>query len=408
MAVSCPRCQALVPAEAAFCPRCGLPRAQFPPGAFAPAAAPFGPQSVGPSGPSMGAGPQAATPSVPSAPSAPQVSGPPAGAPPQQAGWPGGPSPAQGAGQFVPPFSPGAGKMESGGKKKSRRKRVVWIIAAVLAILVLVGAGLGYFFYRATAPTSYVIATDRGNTAIDRIDLATRNRTVLISNKVLPSVPDSVVFLSDTQVLLDFARNSGEIGLGDIQSGTYTRVFQGQDDLRDMALRSDGSGVLIADTSAGKILEYHVANRSVTTFVQDQSLLGVQGLAFDSDGNLYAAVGGIVYQLDPGNGRQIKKFDLPGGSDGMAYDSHRSTLDIGSGEKVLALDPKSGKVSTVIDGVGDADGVAIDRHGNLFIAANIGVLELTTGNQLLIVGTDSNGAVWDDVAPLSGSGAVNY
>ncbi len=59
-------------------------------------------------------------------------------------------------------------------------------------------------------------------------------------------------------------------------------------------------------------------------------------------------------------------------------------------------------------GIGGADGVAIDRHGNLFIASSIGVLELNTDNQLLMVGTNSNGVTWDDVAPLSGSGAVNY
>ena len=29
-------------------------------------------------------------------------------------------------------------------------------------------------------------------------------------------------------------------------------------------------------------------------------------------------------------------------------------------------------------------------------------------NQLLIVGTNANGVTWDDVAPLSGSGAANY
>jgi outer membrane protein assembly factor BamB len=349
-----------------------------------------------------------AAPAVPP-PAAPAVLPGPA-LPPQPAGWSAAPQVGwQSAGPFGPQPGQVAGQMAGGGKQgRSKRKRVIIIGAAVLAILVLVGAGLVYYLYRSTAPTSYVIATDRGITAIDRIDLATRNKTVLISNKALPSVPDSVVFISDTQVLLDFARNSGEIGLGDIQSGTYTRVFQGQDDLRDMAVRPDGKSVLIADTSAGKILEYHVADRSVTTFVQDQNLLSVQGLAFDSDGNFYAAVGGIVYQLDPGNGKQIKKFELPGGSDGMAYDTHHNTLDIGSGEKVLALDPKNGKVSTLINGIGDADGVAIDRHGNLFIASNIGVLELNTDNQLLIVGTDSNGTVWDDVAPLSGSGAVNY
>jgi hypothetical protein len=38
----------------------------------------------------------------------------------------------------------------------------------------------------------------------------------------------------------------------------------------------------------------------------------------------------------------------------------------------------------------------------------IGVLELNTNNQLLIVGTDTAGITWDDVASLSGAGAASY
>lgn len=281
------------------------------------------------------------------------------------------------------------------------------IITAVLVLVLIAGAVAGYFLYRAQAPTSYVVATDRSNTAIDRIDIATREVTVLISSKMLPASPDSVVFISNTQVLIDFAGNKGDIGLGDIQSGTYTTISQGHNDLRDMAVRPDGSGVLIAETD-GVLLEFHTSDHSVRTFVQSLDLNGVQGLAFDPAGNLYAAVGGSVIQLDPNNGRQIKAFNLPGGGDGMAYDGHRHTLDIASGDTIQTLDPKTGKVSTLIAGIGGADGVAVDRHGNLFIAANAGVLELNTDNQLLIVGTDSSGVTWDDVAPLSGGGAVNY
>jgi hypothetical protein len=63
---------------------------------------------------------------------------------------------------------------------------------------------------------------------------------------------------------------------------------------------------------------------------------------------------------------------------------------------------------TLIDGIATPDGLAIDRQGNLFIADSIGVLELNTNNQLLIVGTDTAGITWDDVSPLSGAGAANY
>jgi sugar lactone lactonase YvrE len=252
-----------------------------------------------------------------------------------------------------------------------------------------------------------VIATDKSNSQVDRIDLATRAVTVLLSNSVLKTAPDSVVFISDTQVLVDFV-NVGDIGLGDIQTHSFSVISQNHGTLRDMAVRPDNSGVLIAEQSSGTLLEFRVSDHSVKTFTQNPNLNGVQGLAFDSSGNLYAVVGGTVYQLDPTSGRQLKTFNLQVGTDGMAYDNHRSTLDIASGDKILALDPKTGKISTLVDGLGGADGVAVDRHGNLFIASSIGVLELNTDNQLLIVGTNSNGVSWDDVAPLSGSGAANY
>lgn len=283
-------------------------------------------------------------------------------------------------------------------------------LTVAMAVIVVGGAaaGIGYHNW-ATAPASFVVATDYGNAQIVRIDLATRHAKVLLSNKVLPSAPDSFVFISDTKILIDFTQ-IGEIGIGDIQSGTYTSISTGLGELWDMTLRPDGSSVLIADNGGGNILEYHLANRRVSTFAQN--LPGVQGLAFDADSNLYAAVGSQVVQLDPASGKQIKTFDLPAGSDsdGMAYDRHRNTLDIVlmQGSAILTLDPKTGKTGTLIANIGTPDGVAVDRQGNLFIASDIGVLELNTNKQLLVLGTSISGADWDDVAPLSGSGAASY
>lgn len=302
---------------------------------------------------------------------------------------------------------PGAAANPRAGKSGFMRSRAAKIVAAVLVLIVLAGIGAAYLLYRAQEPSSFIIATDRGNNEIARIDVATRNRTVLIKNTALKDSPDSIVFISDTQVLIDFV-SGGNLGIGDIQSGTYTQVAQNQGTLRDMAVRPDGKSVLIASQSDGKLLEFTIANHSLKTFVQSQNLTGVQGLSFDPNGNLYAAVGSNVIQLDPTTGKQIKTFELPGGSDGMAYDQHLKTLDIASGNQILTLDPTTGKIKTLIDGIGETDGVAIDRHGNLFIASGIGVLELTTDNQLLMVGTNSNGVTWDDVAPLSGTGAASY
>lgn len=282
------------------------------------------------------------------------------------------------------------------------------LISALIAV-VIVGGGTGfaYYSYQSTAPSSFVIATDRGNNQIDRIDIATRAVTVLLSNKVLPTTdsPDSIIFLNSTQMLIDFI-NSGEIGVGDIQQHTYKSLGKGHGSaLRDMALRPDGSAVLISD-AGGNILEYHTDTQKITPFAQN--LGGVQGLAFDSNGNLFAAVGGQVIQLDPATGKQLKTYTLPGGSDGMAYDGRHKVLDIAVGNTIISLDPATSKTATVIDGISIPDGLAIDRQGNLFIADDIGVLELNTNNQLLIVGTNTNGITWDDVAPLSGNGAASY
>lgn len=115
-----------------------------------------------------------------------------------------------------------------------------------------------------------------------------------------------------------------------------------------------------------------------------------------------------MIQLDPASGKQLKTFNLPAGSDGMAYDGHNHTLDIAIGSSIVALNPQTGVTSVLIDGINTPDGLAIDRQGNLFIAAAIGVLDLNTSNQLLLMGTNSSGITWDDVAPLSGAGAASY
>ncbi|HLL78931.1 MAG TPA: hypothetical protein VKT25_05490, partial [Ktedonobacteraceae bacterium] len=175
--------------------------------------------------------------------------------------------------------------------------------------------------------------------------------------------------------------------------------------LRDMAVRPDGSSVLIAD-AGGTILEYHLDTQKLSTFAQN--IGGVQGLAFDSNGALYAAVGGSIIQLDPATGKQLKTIALQGGSDGMAYDGHHHTLDVAIGSSIVAVDPQTGATSLLIDGINTPDGLAVDRQGNLFIAAAIGVLELNTSNQLLLIGTNTNNITWDDVAPLSGAGAASY
>ena len=402
-------------------PNMGTPRVQLSAGGSAPPHFPASPNSQAMSHLNAPQAPQApGTPVSPHFPSSPNSQAilrgnpPPAQSMANVSAPPHFPAPA--APHIPPPSGPSVGGAIGKALKPGRVAKIAAYIKHTTAAKLIIGAAaviiIGvpafayyqYQQYRATAPTTFVIGTDRGNSQIVRIDLATRNQTVLLSNKVLPGAPDSAVFINDTQMLINFPGN-GEIGIGDIQNNTYKSIKTVNGTLRDMALRPDGSGVLISDMD-GNILEYNVSDHSIKTFVQN--LPGVQGLAFGPDGALYAAVGGQVIELDPASGKQIKTFTLQGGSDGMAYDPHRNSLDIASDASIIALDPKTGHISTLIDGIGTPDGVAIDRHGNLFIASAFGILELTLDNQLLIVGTDANGVTWDDVAPLSGSGSANY
>jgi hypothetical protein len=61
-----------------------------------------------------------------------------------------------------------------------KRSLAAKIVAGALVVAIAGGSIGGYFLYRAQAPTSFVIATDRGNAQTDRLDVGTRSATVLV------------------------------------------------------------------------------------------------------------------------------------------------------------------------------------------------------------------------------------
>jgi DNA-binding beta-propeller fold protein YncE len=115
------------------------------------------------------------------------------------------------------------------------------------------------------------------------------------------------------------------------------------------------------------------------------------GLAFDSEGNLYAADFGdqTVYLFTPAGTRTVfigpSAFDPDQGPAGLAFDRFDNLFvsteiagNPGGGDTILTFAP-DGTGSTFASGLNEPRGLAFDRAGNLFVAE---IPAATTGNIL--------------------------
>lgn len=117
--------------------------------------------------------------------------------------------------------------------------------------------------------------------------------------------------------------------------------------------------------TSGSINEFTSAGaRSI--FASGLNLGGVQGLAFNSAGNLFAAAGGNIYQFTPGGAQSTFASGLIGAS-GLAFNSVGNLFAATDGGNIYQFTP-GGARSTFATGLHSPEGLAFNSAGNLFVA----------------------------------------
>src|SRR5579872_714384 len=206
--------------------------------------------------------------------------------------------------------------------------------------------------------------------------------------------------------LLYTINSTSPTAIGIFDGTTNTTVNVGND-ARDMTLAPDGKSVYVGDFSGGKIFQVDLTTHAVTQFAS--GLGPVDGIAFGSDGNLYAVANNRtqIDELDS-TGAVIHSLAGFGQLDGMTFDSSTNSIWVGANNATLyqfALGLGSSTAFTTAN-LGIIDGIASDGNGNLFVAnfgSNIAKYNIGSNTAAIVATTPGI----DDLAPVAGLGAPN-
>lgn len=164
----------------------------------------------------------------------------------------------------------------------------------------------------------------------------------------------------------------------------------------------------VGDAGNGDIYNFALTGHTFTTL--STGLGSVDGLAYGSDGNLYAVTQSEteVDEINPTTGAVMKSVTGLSLLDGMTFDSSTGKIFVadkntnGLLELSLGL-PNSGTL--VAAGLfSTPDGIAADGSGNIFVSnflASISEYNIAGNTSLVIASTPGI----DDLAPVSGLGA---
>ncbi len=138
----------------------------------------------------------------------------------------------------------------------------------------------------------------------------------------------------------------------------------------------------------------------------------VQGLAFDSAGNLYAAsqISNVVTKIAPDGTQSLYVSSGLNSPQGIAFDSQGNLYVANLGYHDVVKVSPAGLVNEVASGISNPYGLAVDFHDNLFIANYLQgeVLELSSAGSLSVFAsgvTEAYGLAFDDAGDLYVMGA---
>lgn len=253
-----------------------------------------------------------------------------------------------------------------------------------------------------SAQATVLTWTDRnGSGSIQMTDTSTG--TTLVTNT--PGLPDSLIFAPNGNVVYTINTPITAVGIFD---GTTNTTFTHGSSVRDLTLAPGKTMATVGDAGNGDIYNFALTGHTFTTL--STGLGSVDGLAYGSDGNLYAVTQSEteVDEINPTTGAVMKSVTGLSLLDGMTFDSSTGKIFVadkntnGLLELSLGL-PNSGTL--VAAGLfSTPDGIAADGSGNIFVSnflASISEYNIAGNTSLVIASTPGI----DDLAPVSGLGA---
>jgi hypothetical protein len=274
------------------------------------------------------------------------------------------------------------------------------LLSQVLRTGLLVGAVLFALAGRSALADNIVFATNEPGGQILKVDLTTNTVTTVLS---IAANPDSLVFSGKNILFTEVIQ--GNLADFNTTTMTVTNIATGFTQPRDLILEPGGTSTLVADFLGGTIDRVNLTTHIVTTLFTQTTTAGIDGLAYDSMGHLFAVLGrNEVAQIDPTTGAILNHtatFD--GNLDGLTFDSSTGKLWVGSENGAIWEVPTS-LASETSFAAGAIDGLEADGKGNLFLA-NFGtnVQEFNIPTSTLTDLTAVPGI--DDLAPVAGIGS---
>jgi sugar lactone lactonase YvrE len=245
------------------------------------------------------------------------------------------------------------------------RNRILLAVLCVTAIVSLAPCSFSQLIY----------ATSETSKTIEEVNMATGTLTVLYTST---STLDSLIVDSQGRILYTTTK-SGTVSMFDPSTGVNTVVASGFTAPRDLVFDPGQTSLLVSNYGKSEIDRVNLLTGTWTPLIK--KLGSVDGLAYDPQGNFFAAINHHtqIAQIDPTTGVILKTLTVVTnhtvgfyGLDGLVYDPYTGELwatDVGTGANCLVEIPTDLSTFKLVQvgNFSNPDGLTSDGNGNLFV-----------------------------------------